>query len=258
MTRHLILAPALALAFAMMVLPGAAVAQTLTGRVTEDGSDRPVGGALLALVDRDGDRKADVLSDADGRFRLDPPEAGEYVLETTRIGYRTARSPLLALGVEGTASVSVELTPEPLGLAGLEVTVEREAEEFLRNLGHTPTSLGARWLDAETIEAMPYSPGPVELIRWASLPGVSIPEDECLTPARCELCVTFIRGRTFNGGDRCALVILDGLPVGREQAQQITPSDIAGLAILTPTDATTFYGTSAGGGAVVIWTKRGG
>jgi hypothetical protein len=33
--------------------------------------------------------------------------------------------------------------------------------------------------------------------------------------------------------------------------------DLEAIVVLGPTEATTFYGTAGGGGAVLLWTRRG-
>lgn len=51
--------------------------------------------------------------------------------------------------------------------------------------------------------------------------------------------------------------MLDGVVVPAEMAFDLDSRDIEAIAILDPTDAVTFYGTAAGGGAVLFWTRRG-
>jgi len=231
------------------LLPVGAAGQTLTGRVLEEGADVPVPGAMVSLVDRGGEHRAVATTDSVGRFVLAPPEAGEFVVEASRLGYESARSPLLALEVGGRVSIEIMMRAMPVGLEGLEVSVEREAELLLRNFGHTPGTLGTRWIDREAIEAMPLPVGPAEAIRWRGIPGVSVAEP--LSPGTAELCVVFTR----RGG--CALVMLNGIEISPLAAQQMNSHDLEAIAILTPVDATTFYGTRAANGAVLLWTRSG-
>jgi len=96
---------------------------------------------------------------------------------------------------------------------------------------------------------MPLPVGPAEAIRWRGIPGVSVAEP--LTPGTAEFCVVFAR----RGG--CALVILNGIEISPLAAQQMNPHDLEAIAILMPVDATTFYGTRAANGAVLLWTRSG-
>ncbi|MGD8320040.1 MAG: carboxypeptidase regulatory-like domain-containing protein [Gemmatimonadota bacterium] len=244
---------ALLLALAPL-LPNRLGAQTLTGRVLEDGRNTPIADASITLVDRKDKQRAGTLSDSLGRFHLAPPEAGEYVIVVERIGYETSRSPLLSIKEkdEGTVSVELMMTPEPVGLEGLEVSVEREARQELRSFGLTPTALGRRWIDRKAVERM-VTPGLTkDVIKNQSLAGVWVEEHD-QTAGDGRLCVTFRRRER-----QCAITVLNGQVVSMEQAFLISSQDIESIAILTPNDATTFYGTQGGGGAVLIWTRKGG
>jgi hypothetical protein len=246
-----------ALWLGVALVPAATAAQTIQGRVLEEGRGLPVAGAQLSLLDTRGRHRVGALSDETGRFVLAPPEAGEYVIEAARIGYEPTRSPLLALKAEGEAPLEIMMRPRPVGLEGFEVSVKREAEEFLRPFGQSPTALGRRWLDRKTIEESPTRVGPGQLIRWRSIPGVWVHGSDG-APGRTRLCVTFQRARSFGGSYRCALVLLDGAIISLVEAQELNPDQIEAIAILTPVDATTFFGTEGGGGAVMMWSRRGG
>jgi hypothetical protein len=244
---------AAAVILAMLVGTGDVEGQTLRGRVVEDGRDSPVAGANVSLLNRDGDHRAGASADSLGRFLLTPPEAGEYYIESVRIGYETTRSPLLALTAVDTVPFEITMVALPLGLEGFEVTVEAEAVQFLRSFGHTPASLRNRWIDADAIEAMPLPVGVREVIRWRGIAGLTVREDN--SGAVPTLCVMFQRGRTATGLNQCALILLNGVRIHPEIAQSINPADLEGIAVLTPVDASTFYGTNAGGGAVLMWTR---
>ena len=56
----------------------------------------------------------------------------------------------------------------------------------------------------------------------------------------------------------CALVVLDGRIINNLQALELDPYTIAAAALLTPRDATTYYGEMGWGGALLLWPKRGG
>lgn len=241
------------LILAAVFKPPNATAQTLVGQVLEEGREIPVVGVAISLVDGNGDLSATTMSDSLGGFILAPPEPGEYVVEAARLGYEITRSPLLSLALEGSVPFEIMMQPAPIGLEGFEVSVERRAEVLLQTIGHTPATLGARWIDREDIERMPVPIGPLEVIRWRGLPGVWIDESRDIGTAR--LCVSFLRAKAFVGSLRCALILLNGSIISELEAQAINPDHIEAIAILTPVDASTFYGTMGGGGAVLIWTR---
>jgi len=239
------------------VIAQVAAGQTLTGTVLEDGRFIPVSGVFVSLIDRGGDRVTSVTTDSLGHFGLAVPIPGEYVLEAVRLGYVTTRSPLLSLGGAAATPIDVILVPDPVGLEGFEVTVSREAESFLRNFGQSPETLRQRWIGRKDIEDLPFSTGPRELIRWRGIAGLSVVEGSSVVGPDAQLCVTFRRGRTASGNDRCAMVLLNGVPISRVEAQNVNPDDLEAVAILTPVEASTFYGGDGGGGIVLMWTRRG-
>jgi len=233
-----------------MASPTHAGAQTILGRVLDQVNEAPVGGVIVRLIERDGEERLRTLADAEGRFVIAPPEAGEYILTTERFGYLETRSPLIGLRMEGEAPLELMISPEPLGLAGLDVSVEELAAEELNQMGLSPNQLGSRWINRSDIEAMQMPGLAKDVIRWQNIAGVYI--DEYDATAEAPLCVRFMRRST-----QCAITVIDGIVVPAEQAYGLIASNVEAIAILNPTDAATFYGTAGGGGAVLFWSKRG-
>jgi hypothetical protein len=233
-------------------------AQTLVGRVLDETTEGPVGGAVLRLLSADGEEEALTLADSVGRFRLSPPEAGEYYLLAERIGYGPTRSPLLALSTDGTAPVELMMTPAPLGLAGFEVSVEERAADELRVLGLARAQLGNRWIDRSDIEAIPIKRDMGTVLEWQGIAGLRVVRPENLAPGSADLglCVSLQRARLGRGEGTCALIVLNGVPVAGPQAILIDPETIESMAVLLPVEATTQWGTLAGRGVVMIWTRR--
>jgi protocatechuate 3,4-dioxygenase beta subunit len=60
--------------------PSVTAPATLYGRITEQGSDRPLPGALVMLRGSDGSQKQRAVADASGRYELTDVQPGEYVL----------------------------------------------------------------------------------------------------------------------------------------------------------------------------------
>ena len=235
---------ALAILLFAVVQPGPELyGQMLAGRVVEEGRDIPVPGAVVALLDRSGDRQATVMADSIGRYRIRPPETGEYVIEVTQFGYTTMRSPLIALEADGTAVFDLEIAPAPVDLEGIEVSVEREARRELGSLGLTPSALGSRWLDREAIEAVPGLPQLPEALRNRGIVGATVPDN---THA---LCVQFRRGTG------CALVVLDGVRLPPHVALDLQLDQMGAIAVLNPSEAIMMYGQDAAGGAVLLWSR---
>jgi hypothetical protein len=103
-------APAVAaLLAAALVLPTAAGAQALMGRVVDGATREPVPNAVIVLLDSARQRLNGALSDSTGSFLLFAPGAGRYQLLAERVGSVTATSELLTLAATDTARVQLSL-----------------------------------------------------------------------------------------------------------------------------------------------------
>lgn len=245
-------------ALALSLAPLPLGAQTIVGRVLDEANNDPVEGVVVKLVDRDGDEMARVMTDTGGAFTLAPPEAGEYILVAERFGYVDTRSPLLALVVEGDASLELMISPAPIGLEGLEVSVEEEASEELRIMGISPASLGNGWIDRRRIEAIPVKVDMGSILENTAQSGLAIIRPGNLVPGSDDmgLCVTLARTRNMGRG-RCALIVLNGIRIGGPQALDVDPNTIESMAVLGPIEASIQFGTDGGGGVLLVWTQRG-
>ncbi|HSM05915.1 MAG TPA: carboxypeptidase-like regulatory domain-containing protein [Longimicrobiales bacterium] len=104
---------------------GGAAAQVIQGRVT-DPDDRPVPDALVKLIGADGVQHAYHLTTGDGRYRLEVPGRGEYHIDAEALGWAPYRSTLFEMtGLTGVFPVDLIMTPEPIRIAGIDVSVER-------------------------------------------------------------------------------------------------------------------------------------
>lgn len=242
-----------ALASIEIFAPHVCAGQAISGRVLEEGSNRPVGGAAVSLVDRRGESKVQVLADSVGRFLIAPRQPGEYRLVAERLGYRPTVSPLLALKLGGSVELDLVVDPEPIGIQGLEVSTESEAVRVLRSYGHTPDGLGPRWIDRERIAKVRTALRVADVIRWQAIPGVRVRVGSA-NPSLEPLCVESLR----RGHPGCALTLLNGVIVDPVEVNQIDPSMLESIAVLSPVDATTLFGTRGGNGAVLVWLRMGG
>lgn len=233
-------------------------AQTLRGRVLEGGTDRPVVGAALSLVDASGRHVTTTDSGPLGHFTLTPPQAGDFTVRIVRIGYEEMTSPLISFTDTGEADVDFELRPLPIGLDGLDVSVESEPDRYLTSYGLSEAQLGSRWIDRGEIEAVTSALRTKDVIRWAGVGGVYIHESNG-SPGTAPLCVGFWRAKSVRSANPpCAITFLNGARIDAVEANQITPNEIESIAVLTPLEATFLHGTQGSPGAVMIWTRQGG
>ena len=99
-------------------------AQTIVGRVLEEGGGGPVSGAMVRLVDVPRLTGSGWLTAADGRFRLQAPAVGTYEIQVERIGFASVVIGGIAVADNGMVSVDVTVETEPVTLEGLQVEAE--------------------------------------------------------------------------------------------------------------------------------------
>lgn len=110
--------------------PAAVAAQsgtaTLSGRVSDAATGRPLAGARIIL------RGTLLTTEADtaGRFRFTRLEAGSYLLRAAAVGYTSDTLPPIALMAGESRTVAISLAPQPLELPNLVVTASRRVERI--------------------------------------------------------------------------------------------------------------------------------
>lgn len=113
------------------------LAQVITGRILEQGSDRPVPAASVTLLA--GERSLYAAeTDSVGNFRVAVPRAGWYRLRLGRIGYASVTSDALDVGPRESVEVTIRLSVAAVPLEPL-LVVEGRSEvrprlEFERRL----------------------------------------------------------------------------------------------------------------------------
>ncbi len=135
---------ALATALLLAVHSTPVTAQVVQGRLTGAGTERPVPGALVGLIDGPGRRHGVELSDAHGRFVLRAPQPGIYRLEVRRVGYQTEVSPSLHLFQGDTLRYTMDVAAETIQLTAVVVEEEKRCS-LLPELGR---ETAATWEEA--------------------------------------------------------------------------------------------------------------
>lgn len=99
-------------------------AQTIRGRVVDEGTDTAIAGALVLLISPDGEEAASTVSGGTGAYSLRVPSPGEWSLRVERIGFASSTvGPFrLATGADRTVPLSVSSAPVALPT----ITVEGE------------------------------------------------------------------------------------------------------------------------------------
>ena len=234
--------------------------QTVAGRVLDESTDRPVDGAMVLLVDREGEGRARAESDSLGRFALRAPAPGDYTLVASRLGYERAQTPLLRIEGDALPRIDLLMRAQPIGLEGLEVRVDAAAVRRELRLFGVDTDLlpPARMVTREEILARQGSVDLAAVLQWQRIPGLTVRRTENIANPSAPVapCVIVARARTGGGQDRCALYVVDGVPdPGGRLFWNLAETDVEAIVVLLPTEATTLFGTGGGGGVVLVLTR---
>ncbi|MEC7739692.1 MAG: carboxypeptidase regulatory-like domain-containing protein [Gemmatimonadota bacterium] len=225
---------------------------TLSGYVEDFASGEPVQGASVMVAGTEGL----VLTDEEGRFIMDDLPPGRHLVTTDHIAFEQ-RTDSVTIFSEEVVDIEVRLAVEALELDGLVVTARtRFGRTSLLN-----DAKRADFISREEIEALlPRTTATVDLLRNVHAPGLRIREistvDAVTGVPRPGLCIEVSRR---SGGQGCApaAVFINDVPVPYpEQAIiDMDPNFIDRIEVLNPVDASFRYGTIAGNGAIVIYTR---
>lgn len=102
--------------------------QGVTGYVFEEGSQRPVQGAFVILLDDEGRRVGGTLSHDDGRFVVAAPAPGRYRLRPERIGFRSVPSEEVLVPPGEMVRLDLVAPAQAVLIRGIEVGGEKRCD----------------------------------------------------------------------------------------------------------------------------------
>lgn len=105
----------------LLFLPASAAAQTVSGRVVEEGSGPAVSGAFVELLDSAGERVTAGLSGDGGAFTLRASRPGTYRVRASRIGYRGVLTDPVTVSADEVVSLIVEAPGAAIPIEGVHV-----------------------------------------------------------------------------------------------------------------------------------------
>ncbi len=250
--------------FLLAAIPSIAVAQSgsITGRITEDKSGRPVEQAQINIVGT----TIGGLSNTDGRYTLRGIKAGSYQLRVLRVGYAETKQSVTVTDGQPTtanfslATVAVNLTPVVTTATGEQRRVE---------IGNATANISV----ANVVESAPIAN--VNDLLNSRAAGVSVTSGtQTGTGARIR-----VRGMNSISLNNEPIWIIDGIRMtsangsfstatgngasantGGNNASRIgdiDPEQIENIEIVKCPSAATLYGTDAANGVIVVTTKRG-
>ena len=97
-------------------------AQVIDSILMEQGTNRPIDLGLVMLSTVDGDSVAAVLTDRAEWFHVESPQAGEFLLSATALGYAaTVASSVFTLTEGGQMSLEFRIQPQAIEISGITI-----------------------------------------------------------------------------------------------------------------------------------------
>ena len=221
---------------------------TIRGRITDNTTQQPIAGAVIAV----GNRSAQTRED--GRFTIGGVPAGSDLLRARMIGYAQINQPVMVAGGD-TVVVDLALTAQAIGLS--EVVVTGYGQQRAGNITGAVTAVA----DSQFNTGRVISP---QLLIQSKVAGVQVVDNN--DPGG-GLSIR-IRGATSVNASSDPLYVVDGVPLGngaggglsagRDPLNYLNPNDIESITVLRDASAAAIYGSNAANGVVLITTKSGG
>lgn len=244
----------------MELRPGAEARALVRGTVRDADRAVPLAGADVWVLAVTGDTVSGAQVDSTGHFRMSVPPGVGYRAVASVDGYLREASTTFTLEGAESLHVTFELIEDPgrqaMKIEGIKVEIEARnrtvARRLLRQYGQSEASMGRRWIGVATLDSIPptgeYDPGVA--ISRQGMPGVWVDQ----AAKRGQNPILCVQQRPH----RCSIVILNGMRIDLSTALQVDFQNLEGIAVLSPEDATTFFGTEGGGGAVLLWMRGSG
>jgi hypothetical protein len=230
---------------AFLASAGPGAAQTVTGRLLDTSTGRPIESGTLALVS-EGATVASAATDTSGNFVLTAPRAGSYSLRAERIGYRTAETAPLDLGARDTLQVEFRLSVDAVAMNPITVIgySQRPSGQLGGFYDRQRSAIGGQFITREDIDRR--SPTYVtDLLR--TVPGVLVRPGPGGN-------IVVVRGGCV------PRVFLDGVPItlaGTSIDELVHPADLEGIEVYRgPSELPALFSQGACG-AIALWTRRG-
>ena len=218
---------------ALFLLGHQAVAQTVTGRITDQNTGESLPGVNIVVKGT----TIGTSSDADGIYRLDVPSLSDTLVYSF-IGFKTLEVP-----IQNRTTLNVALQPQ--AIMGEEMVV----------VGYGVVTKKEVTGSVATIEADDFNKGgvsnPIGLIQ-GKVPGLNIISTQGSNPNSGYQ--IRLRGLNSLSGGKSPLIIVDGV-VWTNALETIDPNSIKSIDVLKDGSAAAIYGTRATNGVILITPK---
>jgi TonB-dependent SusC/RagA subfamily outer membrane receptor len=214
----------------------------LSGRVTYAGNGQGVRGALFTLQGLG----LGVLTDAEGRFRLQGVPPGSHLAVTALMGCILSAQPVEVEPGRG-VSLDVALEPPVFDLQGILVTASASSA----SRAEVPFSVAR--LDASEREIVTGSTRSVGSMLQGTLAGVRVVQGSGQPGADPSI---LVRAPTSLQRSQSPLVVIDGV-ITEGSITDIDPFDVQRVEVLKGASGAASYGSRGQAGVIEITTKRG-
>ena len=236
-------------------------AVTVTGRVFEVNTRRPLAGARVTVAETG----ASAISDRAGVYRIASPSSGSALtLRVVLLGYAPVVKTVPANAVA--SDFDIEMTPRALGLDDVVVT-GTAGPARIREVGHSVAQIAT--------SRIPEPVTSIDNLLAGKVPGLTVLQSSGQAGSGSQI---RLRGNASVALSNQPLVYVDGIrmrsdayprnapPSGNvlrgpndvpSPLNDIDPSDVERVEIVRGPAATTLYGTEAATGVIQIFTKRG-
>lgn len=211
---------------------------TVTGRVTEAGTQRPLSSARVQIS---GTNLASVTNN-EGRFQIQDVPEGPAEVTVELLGYITA-SQSITVAEEVAVTVDFALEPDPLALS--ELVVVGYGTTSRQTLSHSVSQV-----TAERLEDRPVSR--LDQALQGQMAGVQVRQ---ITGSPGEPLEIRVRGSASISAESDPLYVVDGVPV--EDLSRISLNDVESVEVLKDAASSAVYGSRGANGVVLITTKGG-
>lgn len=238
---------------------GTALAQqvpSLTGKVTDKASGRPIGAARITVLGT----SATAETNAEGKYTIRAVLSGTLRVRVNAIGYQSETKGLTITGTGATIDFAIAASAVVID----EIVATATGEQSRLEIGHAVATIKADSIAAyQTVSSLS------DVLNGRS-PGVTVQTSGGTTGGGSKI---RIRGANSISLSNDPLIYVDGVRVNGasgdgdiggntggqapSRLNDLNPDEIESIDILKGPAASTLYGTDASSGVIVIKTKRG-
>jgi hypothetical protein len=199
--------------------------QSISGRVIDAQSSRPMAAVLIRLVDDSEESRSTTSTDQLGRYRVSVPGLGLYRVRVEQLGYLSQDSDTIEIrSVADSLTVDVRMRPTPIPIQGVQVDADRVNRRLREFFGMSIGQLRIKPIRQAMIQDFVVRGSNLsEMIDAQPIPNLQV------LRSREGPCYQF-RGRG------CLPVYLDGARLNRRSPNELPLEMLATAIVLLPNE----------------------